>query len=166
MSIEQNLECAFLLWQDTVEMNGWVNTSVWNRLGETQAISIQSNCSVVQKALQTFFQYCKKQPGDAALGCSSGCFQLRTEPRSRAQHQGEPFHPQLHLRQAVPAWGGEREKRHRIKTPHCWEHWMTNSVCLWPLSETWLRGAHSIERITLKSWQGSDAGNWCNPVFS
>lgn len=46
---------------------------------------IQSNCSLVQKALQTFFQCCKKQSGDAALGCSSGCFQLS---ENRAQITG------------------------------------------------------------------------------
>lgn len=110
-------------------MNGWVSTSVCNRLGETQFRFFQSDCSVVQKALQAFFQYCKEQPSDAALGCSSFQFSAGWEQSPDHGHSTrESFRPQLHLRQTVPACGGERKKRHRIKT-HCWEHCMTNSVC-------------------------------------
>lgn len=84
-------------------MNGWVNTSVWDRLGETQAISIHS---------LTLQPRAKSTPNlvpilqEAAQGCWSGVlewvFSAGCEQSPDQGHStGESFHPQLHLRKAV-----------------------------------------------------------------
>lgn len=70
-----------------VEMNGWVNTSVWNRHGETQAISIHSvKLHKAQSTPSLFPILAVMLLQGAGVGVSSW---VRTEPRSWAQHLGE-----------------------------------------------------------------------------
>lgn len=66
-----------MLWQGTMEINGWVNASFKNGLGETQAILIHSvKLRHRAKALKTFFQHCKKSIIAMLIRYFSEWFQL------------------------------------------------------------------------------------------
>lgn len=99
-----------MLWLGTMEINGWVNACFENGLGETSTILIHSvKLQHRAKALQTFFQYCRKAAEWCWSGTSVSGFNW-VRYRSRTYHLWEHFSPQLYLRQV---W--EEGNIHRIK---------------------------------------------------